>query len=282
MQILKSRLLSQLGFATLLTAFFTLFAINTVYACGGWNPWEPDKVYTATDQVMHNGVRYEAKWWTKGDNPETHSGEWKVWTVLECVPVTPVMITSPQNGDTFTNFDIVQIDAEIQYIDLAVEKMEFYANNIKIGEDTTAPYSIQSRLPVDGSAKPIDLVAKAVSYDGTVIPSEPVTLNIMLVEPPRFYLPAQRTYEVGVKSEIIPEGEMYAFASVNFYIDGQLVAQDNTFPFTFFWLPEVSGDYNLTIEGITAVGPVFTESGIISAAALPCGITVPTPPNCTF
>ncbi|HSC80196.1 MAG TPA: glycosyl hydrolase family 18 protein [Chitinolyticbacter sp.] len=57
--------------------------------------WTSSGVYTGGQRVTYNGVNYEAKWWTQGDNP-AQSGEWGVWkNVGNCVggPTTPVPVT---------------------------------------------------------------------------------------------------------------------------------------------------------------------------------------------
>lgn len=43
------------------------------------NAWDANTVYNKGDRVVVNGVTYEAKWWTQGDNPEKTgpSGVWK-------------------------------------------------------------------------------------------------------------------------------------------------------------------------------------------------------------
>ncbi|PSW05192.1 glycosyl hydrolase family 18 protein [Photobacterium lipolyticum] len=40
--------------------------------------WDANVVYNTGDRVVVNGVTYEAKYWTKGDNPE-QSGPWGPW-----------------------------------------------------------------------------------------------------------------------------------------------------------------------------------------------------------
>ncbi|GAF21879.1 MULTISPECIES: glycosyl hydrolase family 18 protein [Shouchella] len=40
--------------------------------------WSKDTIYIKGDQVEHNGMWYEAKWWTRGEEPN-QSGEWDVW-----------------------------------------------------------------------------------------------------------------------------------------------------------------------------------------------------------
>lgn len=44
----------------------------------GIESWDSSATYTEGDRVKHNGNLYEAKWWSRGQNPK-HSGEWGVW-----------------------------------------------------------------------------------------------------------------------------------------------------------------------------------------------------------
>ncbi|GLS03175.1 hypothetical protein GCM10007860_03180 [Chitiniphilus shinanonensis] len=57
--------------------------------------WNSGTAYTGGQKVTYNGVNYEARWWTQGDNP-AQSGEWGPWkNVGACgntptpTPVTP-------------------------------------------------------------------------------------------------------------------------------------------------------------------------------------------------
>ncbi|GLS04038.1 hypothetical protein GCM10007860_11840 [Chitiniphilus shinanonensis] len=47
--------------------------------CGA--AWDAGAVYNGGDRASYNGTIYEAKWWTKGDNP-AQAGEWGVWKVI--------------------------------------------------------------------------------------------------------------------------------------------------------------------------------------------------------
>lgn len=40
--------------------------------------WDTAAVYTAGDEVTHDGIAYRAGWWTTGEEPGT-TGEWGVW-----------------------------------------------------------------------------------------------------------------------------------------------------------------------------------------------------------
>ncbi|MCD0445329.1 lytic polysaccharide monooxygenase [Glycomyces sp. A-F 0318] len=48
---------------------------GTGCAAGAWNAAD---VYTAGDEVTHDGTAYTAGWWTTGEEPGT-TGEWGVW-----------------------------------------------------------------------------------------------------------------------------------------------------------------------------------------------------------
>ncbi|RJG42577.1 hypothetical protein D1Z90_12600 [Motilimonas pumila] len=47
----------------------------------GNTTWNANSIYTSGDQVVVNGVTYEAQWWTQGKNP-AESGQWGVWKKL--------------------------------------------------------------------------------------------------------------------------------------------------------------------------------------------------------
>jgi chitinase len=41
--------------------------------------WSASSVYLGGAVVSFNGHQYTAKWWTQGEQPDTHSGQWDVW-----------------------------------------------------------------------------------------------------------------------------------------------------------------------------------------------------------
>jgi chitinase len=42
--------------------------------------WSATAVYTGGMSVSWKGHKYTAKWWTQNEQPDTHSGQWDVWT----------------------------------------------------------------------------------------------------------------------------------------------------------------------------------------------------------
>lgn len=47
-------------------------------ACTKLETWRAENAYFGGTEVKHNAQRYQAKWWTRGDDP-SRSGEWGVW-----------------------------------------------------------------------------------------------------------------------------------------------------------------------------------------------------------
>ncbi|WP_072054572.1 chitinase [Aliivibrio fischeri] len=57
------------------------------------NTWDANKVYNTGDQVVVNGVTYQAKWWNQGDNPATSTtGVWEVISGTPTEPTPPVTV----------------------------------------------------------------------------------------------------------------------------------------------------------------------------------------------
>ena len=52
---------------------------SSVTSCGGLPVWTSAGVYTGTTQVQSNNVKYQAKWWTQGQEPAANSGTDGVW-----------------------------------------------------------------------------------------------------------------------------------------------------------------------------------------------------------
>ena len=81
----------------------------TVADCGSASAWDSDTVYVDGDQVSYQNHRYEAKWWTRGQQPGTQ--QWGPWEDLgTCgggggndtqAPSTPTGLSSPsQSSDS--------------------------------------------------------------------------------------------------------------------------------------------------------------------------------------
>ncbi|WP_422657700.1 lytic polysaccharide monooxygenase [Paenibacillus sp. EC2-1] len=56
-------------------------SVTTTGASTGYPAWNASTVYVGGNKVTHNGVNYEAKWWTQGQTPGTPGGD--VWKVIQ-------------------------------------------------------------------------------------------------------------------------------------------------------------------------------------------------------
>ena len=86
-----------------------------------------------------------------------------------------VNLTAPSNGANFTAPASITVSADASDSDGTVTKVEFFAGSTKIGEDTSAPYSISWN---NVSAGNYTLTAKATDDDGASTTSEAVTVSI--------------------------------------------------------------------------------------------------------
>jgi chitinase len=64
--------------AGLVLAASQTWAVN----CGALPEWSSTTAYTGGTQVKELGKAYKANWWSQGQSPATHSGQYQEWTLL--------------------------------------------------------------------------------------------------------------------------------------------------------------------------------------------------------
>ena len=87
-----------------------------------------------------------------------------------------VKILTPASGETFTTPATIIISADASDNDGTISKVEFYANNLKIGEDANSPYSFEWKNVVSGS---YTLKARATDNTGAPTTTQPTTIVVM-------------------------------------------------------------------------------------------------------
>jgi hypothetical protein len=129
-----------------------------------------------------------------------------------------------------------------------LSRVEFFSNNISIGTDTTAPYSM-TWLP--GAPGTYTLTAKAFDADGDSATSQMVTITVSLANQPptvsltgpingaTFIAPASIPL---VAAALDPEGRMLR---VEFYAGTTLLKSDSRAPYSFTWSGVAAGTYDL-------------------------------------
>lgn len=86
-----------------------------------------------------------------------------------------VSITSPANGATFTNPANITINANASDSDGSVTKVEFFNGSVKLGEDTSAPYTYSWTNVSTGT---YNLTAKATDNAGATTTSAAVSITV--------------------------------------------------------------------------------------------------------
>jgi hypothetical protein len=87
-----------------------------------------------------------------------------------------VKIVAPVSGETFTAPASISIEADASDADGAISKVEFYANNLKIGEDASSPYTFEWKNVVAGS---YSLKARATDNSGATTTTGPTAIQVM-------------------------------------------------------------------------------------------------------
>ncbi|MFZ6011608.1 MAG: Ig-like domain-containing protein [Bacteroidota bacterium] len=95
-------------------------------------------------------------------------------------PAPSVNITSPADGATFTAPASVTINANASDSNGTVTKVEFFSGSVKLGEDTSSPYSFNWTNVAAGS---YTITAKATDNGGATRTSSAVTITVQNCQP---------------------------------------------------------------------------------------------------
>jgi Galactose oxidase-like, Early set domain/Bacterial Ig domain len=86
-----------------------------------------------------------------------------------------VSLTSPANGAIFTSPAKLSLAANASDADGTVVRVEFFNGGTKLGEDTSAPYTVQWNVGASGTYA---LTARATDSGGAITTSSPVTITV--------------------------------------------------------------------------------------------------------
>lgn len=165
---------------------------GTDYAASGSPPtstgWDPEWVVldvTASVQSMSLEAQANYGWQLLGNGVNYHkifrSSEYAANTslrpklILDFDDNSPsVMLTAPSEGDFVISGEAVTISADASDPDGSVTQVEFFRDNVSLGVDTTAPWSITWSDPPIGNSR---LKAVATDDSGATATSAVVTIT---------------------------------------------------------------------------------------------------------
>jgi mannan endo-1,4-beta-mannosidase len=191
--------------------------------------------------------------------------DWKHYPVTGGAPL--VSITQPAEGAEFTEGADITISVNASDPGGAVTKVEFYKNDVKLGEDTNSPYSLIWLNVPEGH-----YVLRAVATDNNGLKSDSPGVNITVGSPPP---PRIVRYEAEKAVSDGPTfstnyagysgtGSRYFNASGGTGITFTVTSsQAGSFPLTIRYLiPTGSGDKTNTVlvNGQEIWSPVFTNT----------------------
>ncbi|MBI4027689.1 MAG: HYR domain-containing protein, partial [Verrucomicrobia bacterium] len=196
-----------------------------------------------------------------------------------------VAITIPLGGTAFAFGDAISITAAASDSDGTIMKVEFFADNIKIGEDLTPPFSfLTSHL----AAGPHILVAAATDNRGALVTSAPVSISISV---PPANAPPTVSLTASITGDFIPGTPIDLTATaadtdgtitkVEFFDGAQKVGEDTTAPYTHTFSSATQGTHAFTAvatdnRGATGVSNAVIISINVSSAVPPTvSITAP-------
>jgi len=181
-----------------------------------------------------------------------------------------VSLTSPANNALFTSPANINLQANASDSDGSIAKVEFFNGVMKLGEDTSSPYSFDWNNVSVGN---YSLTAKATDNTGLftsssviniIINELPIVILITPVNNTVFTAPATVNFEA-TASDI--DGTI---AKVEFFNGVVKLGEDLTAPYSFIWNDVSSGNYVLTAKA--------TDNNLATNTSTAVNISVNGPP----
>jgi hypothetical protein len=179
-----------------------------------------------------------------------------------------VTLTQPTDGATFAAPATVNLAATASDLDGAVTKVEFFNGSTKLGEDTTAPYTLTWSGVAAGTYA---LTARATDDLGATTTSAAARVTVASNSPPTVAITSPADGATFAWKPTITVTATAADAdgsvtAVEFRDGSTLLAQDTTAPYSFTWRNVPQGTHVLTARATDNRGAAATSS--------PVGITV--------
>ena len=186
-----------------------------------------------------------------------------------------VVITEPTNGARFPANATITVSANASAPSGQISQVAFFLGTNSVGVVLAPPFQVNVSSLLPGT---YSLTAKATDSNGKTATSPAVSISVF--GPPTVTLTKPTTNavfpvgnNVALSATVSTTGQRVA--NVQFLVDGAVVAQAVTNPFTATWVPTTPGIYSLTAVAFDEFG----QSG--NSAAVEVRIFVPetTPPT---
>lgn len=242
------------------------------FNCTSLPTWQADTAYASNAQVQQNNSAYKANWWSQGNSPETHSGEWQEWSLLGVCAggnqAPSVAVTSPLNNAQLTTGNLITLQADASDTDGQVSQVEFLISGTSLGVVSSPPYRLDWTTTTGNHS------IKAVATDDKGASSE--SLVSISVTPAGELAPPSIALTSPTGSENVTQGERLTLSAdasdtdgsvsqVEFFVDNTLVATDTSAPFDHAWTAQV-GEHSFSAKA--------TDSDNLSTTSASVSLTV--------
>ncbi len=197
-----------------------------------------------------------------------------------------VSIGSPVAAATVPIGQATTISATVADADGTVASVEFFANGVSLGVDSTSPFTASWTPTVAGTA--VQLTAKATDNLGLATTSAAVSVNVSGGLVPSIAITAPLTGSsraVGSANTITTTasaatGSGLTIARVEFFANNVAIGTVSVFPFNLVWTPTVDGTYALTAIAVDSAGNRATSSAVsvtVAANQTPTAVNLGVP-----
>ncbi|SER03155.1 hypothetical protein SAMN05421690_100634 [Nitrosomonas sp. Nm51] len=258
-----------------------------------WDPeWLIIDVSSGVQDMSANGQNFGWKMVSKGGNNNIikfHSSEFsndpllrpslEIEYVSSSGPANfppSISLTTPSEGAVFTEGDLISLTANANDTDGNIAKVEFYADDVLLGEDTGSPFEFSwssatvgthtlKAVAIDDKNKKTTSSNISITVNSTTVVNLPPTIN--LVSPV-----TGTSFQTGASISLSATADDSdgIVTKVAFYANGNLLGEVSSAPFEFAWTNPTTGTHNLNAiatddNGATAASQIsqvtVTQSG---------------------
>lgn len=121
------------------------FSSYAAVDCSTLPEWQSSAVYTYGAKVQHKGNAYQANYWTQNNDPETFSGNYAQWKLLDSCSTSgtnqapSVTLTAPLATAQVKAGEVMTLAANASDADGSVARVEFSVDGVLVGQGNQSP-----------------------------------------------------------------------------------------------------------------------------------------------
>ncbi|AEG11157.1 Chitinase [Shewanella baltica OS183] len=233
--------MKQQRFAWLMATAMAGFSYSQTAAavsCQDIAPWNSSQIYATVTPVTYDNYLYQNKWWTQNENP-SQTGQWGVWEnkgVCDGAQnqAPTLVILQPQNNVSVNLGDVVVLQADASDVDGTVASVNWFAN----GQAVTSPWATNAIGSVQLKAVATDdkgaTTEKSVVLTVINATSENLPPAIEILSPLNdSVVTIGDSVTISANASDPDSGD--SITKVEFYLDSQLIATDDSAPYSATW-----------------------------------------------